>query len=141
MCPPTWAHWRHLMNTIELVLLSAHPSQQSKWQIDRFSHFCTAHGRKSLYFTMGDPFSPKCPFSWGIWITSNSSFAQLMAECRRAHWHNLVNTIELVLPLAHRSPQPKLQIDWFSHFFCTAHGRKFLHFTMGIPFPQNCPYP
>jgi len=31
--------------------------------------------------------------------------------------------IELVLPLAHPSPQPKQQIDWFSRF-CTTHGRK-----------------
>jgi len=46
------AHWRQLANTIELVLPSAHPSQQPKY-IDRFSRFCTAHGRKSLYFTMG----------------------------------------------------------------------------------------
>jgi len=32
---------------IEVVLPSAHPSPQPKWQIDRFSHFCTAHGRVS----------------------------------------------------------------------------------------------
>jgi len=32
MCPPVWAHWRHLANTIELVLLSAHPSPQRKRQ-------------------------------------------------------------------------------------------------------------
>jgi len=44
------AHWRRLANTIELVLPSAHPSPQPKRQIDRFSHSCTAHGRKSLYF-------------------------------------------------------------------------------------------
>jgi len=25
MCPPMWAHWHHLANTIELVLPSAHP--------------------------------------------------------------------------------------------------------------------
>jgi len=25
MCPPIWAHWRHLANTIELVLPSFHP--------------------------------------------------------------------------------------------------------------------
>jgi len=28
----------------------------------------------------------------------------------------LANTIELVLPTAHPNPQPKRQIDWFSHF-------------------------
>jgi len=44
-----WVHWRHLANTIELMLPSAHPSPQSKREIDRFSRSCTAHGRKSLY--------------------------------------------------------------------------------------------
>jgi len=29
----------------------------------------------------------------------------------RAHWHNLVNMTELVLPSVHQSPQPKRQID------------------------------
>jgi len=48
--------------------------------------------------------------------------------------------LNLCLPLAHTSPQPKRQINQFSHF-CTAHGRKSLYFTMGAPFPQNCPFP
>jgi len=43
MCPPMMAHWHRLANTIELVLPSAHPSPQQR--VDRFSHFCTAHGR------------------------------------------------------------------------------------------------
>jgi len=60
-----WAHWRHLANTMELVLPLPHPSPQPKRQIDRFIRYCTARGRKSLYFTMGVPF-PKIagPFSW-----------------------------------------------------------------------------
>ena len=37
------AHWRHLVNTVELVLLSAYPNPQPKRQIDWFIHFCTAH--------------------------------------------------------------------------------------------------
>jgi len=37
--PPMRAHWRHLANTTELVLLSVHSSLQSKRQIDRFSRF------------------------------------------------------------------------------------------------------
>jgi len=56
-----WTHSRYLANTIELVLPSAHPSPQPKRQIDRFSHFCTVHGRKFLYFTMGNPFPQNCP--------------------------------------------------------------------------------
>jgi len=45
MWPRMWAHWRHLVNMIELVLPSAHPSPQPKQQIDRFSQFCTADAR------------------------------------------------------------------------------------------------
>jgi len=36
-------------NMIELVVPSAYSSPQSKQQIDRLCHSCTAHGRKSLY--------------------------------------------------------------------------------------------
>ena len=99
-CAVPCAHWRHLANTIELVLPSAHPSPQPKWQINQFSHFCTAHGRKSLYFTMGNPFPQNCPFPWGSgphviydflgqseptikmasWFCS-AVFAQVTAEC------------------------------------------------------------
>jgi len=52
MSLPMCAHWRHLAKMI-------------KRQFDWFSRFCTAHGRKSLYFTMGDPFPQNCSFSWG----------------------------------------------------------------------------
>jgi len=102
MCPSMWAHWRHLANMIELVLFSAHPTPQPKRQIDRFSRFCTTHGRKSLYFTMGDPFPKNCPFSWGIWtswflgpfwahnpngITIGSGvYTQVTAECPFYKW-------------------------------------------------------
>jgi len=59
MCPQLRAHWRHLANTIELVLPLAHPSPQPKRKIDRFSRFCTDHDRVSLYFAVynGPPFS------------------------------------------------------------------------------------
>jgi len=43
ICRPMRAHWRHLANTIELALPSAHPSPHTKRQIDRFSRVCTAH--------------------------------------------------------------------------------------------------
>jgi len=35
----------------------AQPSPNTKWHLDRFSRFCTAHGRETLYFTIGRPFS------------------------------------------------------------------------------------
>jgi len=58
----------------------------------------------------------------------------------KAHWLNLANTIELVLPSAHPSPQPKRQMIRFTHF-CTAHGKV----SSGIPghvlSPNNyCPF-
>jgi len=57
--------WCHLANTIEFVLRSPHPSPQPKRKIHQFSRFWTAHGRKSLYFTMGDPSPKNSPFYWG----------------------------------------------------------------------------
>jgi len=62
---------------IELVLPSTHPSPQPKRQISRFSCFCTAHGRKSLYFTMGDPFPEIAPSHGGSEPPSNSLFPGL----------------------------------------------------------------
>jgi len=55
-----------LANTIELMLLSVHPSAQPKRQIDHFSRFCTDDRRVSLYCTMGHPFpSSKLPLAMG----------------------------------------------------------------------------
>jgi len=87
----------------ELVPSSTHPSPQPKRQIDRFSRFCTAYGRKSLYFTMGD-LSPKIAPSNGVsgrlsntWFLGpirahnvndisigSAVFAQMTAECPNA---------------------------------------------------------
>jgi len=41
-CVVPWVHW----------------TQHAKRHLDWFSSFCTAHGRESLYFTVGCPFSP-----------------------------------------------------------------------------------
>ena len=65
MCPPVRTHWRHLANTIELVLPSAHLSPQPKRQIDRFSRFCIAHSRKSLYTLQWTPLSSKNAYFHG----------------------------------------------------------------------------
>jgi len=68
VCHPTGAHWRHLANTIELVLPSAHSSPQTKRQTDRFCHFGTAHDRVSSGMP-GHVLSPNnCLFAWGIWV-------------------------------------------------------------------------
>ena len=93
----TLAAGRHLANTIELVLPSAHPSPQPKQHLDRFSHFCPVHCRVSscMFFPL-----KIAPSHRGIWIAINTwfleltiqygisiglaIFAQLTAECRRA---------------------------------------------------------
>ena len=49
------------------------PSPRPKRHLDRFSHFCTAHGRESLYFTVGHPFPLKIA-PWGILIPSDTWF-------------------------------------------------------------------
>jgi len=67
MCLPMSARWHHMANTIEPVLLSAHPSPQSKRQIEPFSRSCTVHGRKSLYLVTMGFLPPKLPLATGIW--------------------------------------------------------------------------
>ena len=72
----------------------AHPNPQPQRHLDRFSCFCTDDHRVSLYFTMSCPSPPsKLPFPWGIWTPSNTWFLGLL------------------------SPQPKQDLDQFSHFF------------------------
>jgi len=49
------------------------PESKSKRHLDRFSRFCTAHGRAFPYFTMGRPFpTQNCPFPWGSGLLSNT---------------------------------------------------------------------
>jgi len=87
MCLPMWAHWCHLANTIELVLPSAHPSPQSKWQIDQFSRSCTAHGRKSLYLQWA-LLSPKiAPCDGGVCTPSNTWFPRVLDTPYRRNIH------------------------------------------------------
>jgi len=47
-----------------------------------------------------------------------SSIRQVAPTCPlvRTRWHHLANTIELVFPSAHLSPQPKRQVDRLSRF-------------------------
>jgi len=60
--PPTRAHPGIHLTHGSLGQLSPYP----KRHLDRFSRFCTAHGRQFLYFTMDRPFPLKIvPFTWG----------------------------------------------------------------------------
>jgi len=108
MCPPKWR--------IRWTCASFGPSKSTtKWQIDRFSRFCTAHGRVS-----SGSLAPPGEYDWNC-----------------AQWRHHANMIELVLPSAHPGLPPKRQINQFSRF-CTAHGR---YYTTGTPFLKNCPFP
>ena len=69
-------HWLHLANTTEVVQTGAtcrirlnmcFLGPKPKRQIDRFSRFCTAHGRKSLYLQWASLSSKIAPSHWGIW--------------------------------------------------------------------------
>ena len=106
-----WAHWHHLANTTELVL-----SWLNLW----FLRPTWVHNPKGKSI-------------------GSAIFAQLMAKCRQAHWRHLANMTEVVLRWAHPNPQPKLQIDQFSHF-CTAYSRKVSIFYNRFPFCQSCPF-
>ena len=79
-----------------------HQSPQPKRQIDRFSRFCTAHGRKSLYFTMGAPF-PKI----SCWISTPSNLWFLGPV--RAHNPNHV--------LHRLLPRPKTLVTTFVNVY------------------------
>ena len=101
----------HLANTIELVLPLAHPSPQTKWQISRFSYFCTAHGRVSSSMPEHVLSHNNCYFACGIWAQSNTCFF----GPTRVHNSSGISISSAV--------------------FCTDHGRVSLCFTMGCPFP------
>jgi len=116
--PPMRVHWSYLANTIEFVLLSAHPSPQSKRQIDRFSRFCTARRIKCLYFTMSAPSPTIAPFRGGSGPISNTWFLG---------------------PIGAHKPN-RMLIG--SAVFAKLTRRMSLHFTMGRPFsPSKLPLP
>jgi len=54
--------------------LSLKPKRHHHW----FSRFCTAHGRKCLYFTVGTHFPQIAPYQGGIWTLSNLWFLGLV---------------------------------------------------------------
>jgi len=118
-----WVYWRHLANTIitiQLVLPSAHPSPQPKRQVDRFSRFCTAHGVKSLYSTMVDPF-PKMALLLGdldphiiydslsecepTIQTASQLVQQVTAECPCTLQWAAPSPLKIALPMWESRPQ------------------------------------
>jgi len=74
-----------------LAHLSPHPNRH----IDRFSRFCTAHARESLYFTMGCSFSH--PFS---------PLPLCMGDLNPNLIHSSLGPPESITQMASRSIQP-----------------------------------
>jgi len=54
-----FARWRQCAPPTNTCFLGPTPSPYPKRHLERFSRFCTTHGRESLYFTMGCPFPLK----------------------------------------------------------------------------------
>jgi len=96
----------------------AHPSPQPKQQIDGFSRFCTAHDRKSLYFTVSAPFPQNCPFPRGLWTPCKT---WLLGPIR-AHRPNGISIVSAVF--AQMTAECPYTLQW----------------DAPCP-PQNCPFP
>ena len=80
------ATWR-----IRLNFVSFSPLESTiEMQMDRFSRFCTAYGRKCLYFTMGDPVHQNCPFPLKIWTShvTRDAFGPSPLPSNRHHRSN-----------------------------------------------------
>jgi len=118
MCPLMWAHWCQLVNMIEIELCFLQPIRVHNPNCKSIGSAISAQlMAKSLYFTMGNPFSQNCPFSFGDFnpdlIRDNLGHSERTIQM--ASWS--------VQPFLHRWPQsvPLLY--------------------NGCPFPQNCPFP
>ena len=122
------AYWRHLAKTIELVLPSAHRSPQSKRQVAWLSRFCTAHGRTSLYFTMGAPF-PKIAFPIG------GSGPDLICDSSGPFEPTTQTTSRSVQSFLHRWPYVSLTSQWDDP------SPQNLPLLMGIWTPSNTWFP
>ena len=144
MCFRMWTSWHHLANTIEFVLPSAHPSPQSKRQIDRFSSAVLAQlTAESPYTYNGLFFPPKLSLPMkasGIpsntWPTKvlnpHNQFIHFCIDDRIVSLYFTMGSrfspSKLPLPmgdlnrhlthdsLAHPSPQSKWHLDRFSRF-------------------------
>jgi len=129
-------NWPFVLGSGPHIIHASLGSHESITQIhlDGFSRFSTDRGRVLLYFTMDCPFAPlKLPIPMG-------DLDPIEHDSKRAHWRNLVNTIELVLPLAHPSPQHKRHLDGSAVFVQMLVGVPILY--NGTPFPlQNFPFP
>jgi len=98
MCPPVRAHWRHLANTIEPVLPSAHPSPQPKRKIDRVSLFAQ--------LTAESPYTLQ-------WATLSYKITASLGGIYRPHLiHGSLGPLESLTQTASRSVQPFLKAHY-----------------------------
>jgi len=124
------------MHTDLIHASSTYQSLHPKWHLDRFSHFCTAHGRESLYFRMAAPSALKiAPLQYMEVKEEAQDREGWRAKCQKPTGNSRrlerwgistpSNTWFLgptMVPWSHQSPQPKRHLDRFSRF-CRAHNR------------------
>jgi len=101
------------------------PESKPKRHLDRFSRFCTAHGRESLYFTTGRPFSPlKLPLSTGG--SKPPANTRLLGHTRVLNQNDTsVGFSRLSLLASHIRDPRNIQLVWFRLF------------VRGRPFPAT----
>jgi len=128
------AHRRHLANTIEIVHPSAHSIPQPKRQIDRFSRFCTAQGRKCRQFAMGAPIHHNCIFPWGIWTCNTRCLWPMRAN--NPNGTSIGSTV-----FAQMAAECPYTLQWFACFpfkIAPCHGGSGPHVTHGSLDPPEC---
>jgi len=108
MCPPMRAHWRHLANTIELVLPSAHPSPQSKRQIDRFNHFCTSSRQSVVGHARACPFPGRVALE--IWAPAAGPLESVTQTASRSVQPFCTDHGTVLLYFTTGRPSPSLKI-------------------------------
>jgi len=137
MCPPVRAHWRHLANTIELMLPSARVHNPIGKSIGS-AFLCTAHGKVSSGMPGHVLSSNNCPIHMGdlspiqymlssrvhnpngISIRS-AIFAQMTAGCPYTlQWDALPSKLSLPMGIWTPSNRPP---TWFLGRYCRAHDR------------------
>jgi len=117
MCPLMRANWRHLANTIELMLPSAHPNPHQNGKSISSAVFAqlTAESPDTLQWA---PLSPKIVHSYGrIWTPSNLLFIGPI----RTHNPNGISigsgvfaqmTVECPYTLQRDAPSKKCPFPW-----------------------------
>jgi len=122
------------------VFTWAHPSTNPKRHLDRFSRFCTARGRASLYFTMDCQFPPQnCQFPWGNpdpHLTNDSlgplePKTQTKSQLLQPFLHSSLQSVPI---LHHGPPLPPQNCPFlWEAAICGPH---LIHGSFGPPSPQ-----